>query len=143
MYTRKLIGATALVDFPELKLSRVMSKIDTGALSGALHATDIREVADKKGRKVLEFNPFGNPENRTRKSDFSQRRVRSSNGQVEIRYLIDTTVVIEGQEYPISISLTDRSQMKKAVLIGRYFLHDNSFVVDVRQRATYGSKGKK
>ena len=62
--------------------------------------------------------------------DFKEKRVRSSNGQLQYRYLIKTSVIIFGKKYKTEFTLTDRGKMKYPILIGRKLLNKN-FVVDV------------
>ncbi|HSX45018.1 MAG TPA: RimK/LysX family protein [Candidatus Saccharimonadales bacterium] len=127
----------AIVSLPELHVKNVIAKVDTGAYSGALHATDIRERVNKKGEPVLVFNALGNPEYKARTTNYRRKRVVSSNGHKEERYVIQTSLEINGKRYRTFISLTNRSGMTKGVLIGRQFLRSHNFVVDVRQGTQY------
>jgi hypothetical protein len=112
----------------------VKAKIDTGAYSGALHCTKVTEVM-KNGTKILQFSPFDHPEKVVMLEKYEVRPVKSSNGQTESRYFIRTRVTIQGQTYPIILSLADRSEMKSQMLIGRRFLKKHNFVVDVSTSA--------
>lgn len=132
----KVIGAFEKVSFPDFGLFDVVAKIDTGALSGALHATGIREVGLPTGQKAVSFLPYGRKP-RLEVADFEKKPVKSSNGSVEERYIIATTVIIRGVQYPIHISLTDRSGMMKGTLIGRRFLRDHGFLVDATDGTEY------
>lgn len=126
------VGPVVKVLFPGLKISEpVEAKIDTGAYSGALHATDIREISGKQGRKLIEFTPLGQGES-VRLEAYREKLVRSSNGQSEKRFVIDTEISFGGAVYPISISLADRRKLKYPVIIGRKFLETHSFLVDLR-----------
>ncbi len=125
----KVVGAFEKVSFPDFGLFDLVAKIDTGALSGALHATGIAEVDLPTGQKAVSFKPYGRSP-RVEVADFHKKLVKSSNGTTEERYIIATTVVIRGVQYPIHISLSDRSNMMKGVLIGRRFLREHGFLVD-------------
>ncbi|MBI4033858.1 ATP-dependent zinc protease [Candidatus Saccharibacteria bacterium] len=108
----------------------VTAKVDTGAFTGALHATRIHE--EKEGsEKVLYFSPFDHPEEVHKTTIFERGIVRSSNGATTERYFIETSVVLQKRRYTITLSLINRSEMKWSVLIGRRFLRANEFVVDV------------
>lgn len=126
----KIIGSFESVIFPDFDRYEVMAKIDTGAYSGALHCTKIREED-----KVLHFSPFDHPEVEISLVEYAVNHVKSSNGKAESRYFIDTNITISGQTYPIVLSLADRSEMKWPVLIGRKFLRQNNFLVDVTKAA--------
>jgi hypothetical protein len=132
MATSKVIGAFEPIDFPEFGITGMKAKIDTGAYTGALHCTQISETD-----KVLRFSPFDHPEIIIEEDDFVVRHVRSSNGAREKRYFITTQIMVQGKTYPVILSLADRSEMKWPVLIGRRFLRQNNFLVDVRKRTQY------
>lgn len=126
----KIIGIFEPVRFPDFpQVGMVQAKVDTGAYSGSLHCTTIKEKLIK-GEKVLEFSPFDHPEVIATAKNFSVREVRSSNGR-QLRYFINTKINIKGHDYPIRMSLADRSQMKRPMLIGRRFLKKHNFLVDV------------
>ncbi len=133
MPTSKTLASFEPVTFPEFSvIGKVMAKIDTGAYTGALHCTKIHEDASEQGN-VLKFSPFDHPEIEILTLDFAVRHVRSSNGESVSRYFINTQINIQGDTYPITLSLADRSEMKWPVLIGRRFLRKNHFLVDVNK----------
>lgn len=126
----KTLGIIEPVSFPDFKVFNINAKIDTGALTGALHCTKIHEQQDSS-KATLFFSPFDDPQIEVNTTDFSIKYVRSSNGTRESRYFINTTITVQGQTYPITLSLADRSEMKRPVLIGRRFLRKYNFLVDV------------
>lgn len=133
---RKLIGAFEKVSFPDFGVIDVIAKVDTGALSGALHATGIKEELLPTGEKAVSFLSYGK-EPRITVVGFQKKEVRSSNGIIQTRYIVPTTVVIRRVQYPINISLADRSTMMKGVLIGRSFLRRHGFLVDAAKGSKY------
>jgi len=138
---KKVIGAFEKVSFPDFGLFDVIAKIDTGATSGSLHATNIKEVKLTTGKIAVKFNPYGRKRSVTA-SSFQLKMVRSSNGESSMRYVIPTTIVIEGVQYPIEVSLADRTLMKKGVLIGRRFLRSHGFIVDPKKGTRYRGEVK-
>jgi hypothetical protein len=138
---KKIIGAFEKVSFPDFGVVNAIAKVDTGATSGSLHATHIKEIILPTGEKAVKFRPFGNTPSMT-VSAFKYKWVRSSNGEAKMRYLVPTSVVIKGVHYPIEVSLADRSLMKKGVLIGRRFLRSHGFVVDVKKGNKYRGEVK-
>ncbi len=130
----KVLAAFEEISFPEFNMRNLRAKIDTGAYSGAIHCTKVHEEIEN-GKKTLYFSPFDNPELIKKTTHYRKRMVRSSNGTTQKRYFIDTTVIIKGMEYPIHISLADRSDMRWPVLIGRRFLKNHNFLVDVRRHS--------
>jgi len=129
----KTIGPLLVVDMPLFGIEGLEAKVDTGAFSGALHATKIREVVGDDGKKRLRFSPLGSSDHTLEVEKYHRRRVKSSNGMSDRRYAIDTEVTILGQTYPITITLTNRSSMKYQMLIGRSFLQMHGFLVDVNR----------
>jgi hypothetical protein len=138
---KKVIGAFEKVSFPDFGLFDVIAKIDTGATSGSLHATHIREVELPTGKTAVRFLPYGRKPAVT-VSKFEQRQITSSNGLSSMRYVIPTTIIIEGVQYPIEISLADRTMMKKGVLLGRRFLRSHGFLVDPEKGSAYRGEVK-
>ena len=61
---------------------------------------------------------------------YKLKKVKSSNGTVQLRATVQVTISFFGKNYKTYISLTDRSDMKYPMLIGRKFLA-NRFLVDV------------
>ena len=125
----KTIGMLLQVNLPLLGVKSLTAKVDTGAFSGSLHATDIKEV-EFENKKSLQFTPHGKKSSVTLDS-FHSRTIKSSNGHRSLRYAIETEVVIMGNRYPITITLSDRASMKYPMLIGRKFLRTHGFLVDV------------
>src|SRR5438270_13295415 len=126
------LGRLLKVNLPELGLSNVIAKIDTGAYNGALHATRIREVKNGKGATFLSFLPLGLGVP-VKVDKFHKRRVKSSNGLLATRYAIDTKIKINEHVYPITLTLANRSSMRNPMLIGRNFLRTHKFLIDVNR----------
>ncbi len=126
------VGCIETVSLPKLGVEGVLAKIDTGAYSGALHCTDIHIVRRGVVRKrYLKFTPLGDPSLATETDTFLKTYIRSATGHRIKRLIIDTEIIIQGKRYPIRIGLSDRSDMKRAVLVGRRFLRENNILVDV------------
>jgi len=127
---KQIIGRKESVDFPELGITGIQAKIDTGAYSSTLHCHDIRVKEKKLCFKVLDpTHPvFSQKEHCF--SEFSKKKIKNSFGESEQRYIIKTKIKIAGRVIKSIISLTDRGTMRYPVLIGRKLLR-NKFVVDV------------
>jgi len=133
--TVKTIGTKLAVNLPLLGIEDVVAKVDTGAFSGALHATQVRETVNGDGKRHLRFSPLGSHDHTIEVDNYHRRRVKSSNGMASVRYAIDTEIEILGQLYPITLTLSNRVQMRHQMLIGRRFLRLHGFLVDVNKRA--------
>jgi hypothetical protein len=133
----RVIGRRDRIDLPGLGYHNIKAKVDTGAYGSALHCSQI-EVVKKNGRPLLSFVLL-DPEHPEFKEvlhyaeHFREKLVKSSSGEAELRYIISTDVVIFGKRIQTEFSLTDRSDMKYPILLGRKFLR-RRFVVDVRYK---------
>ncbi|MGB1031014.1 MAG: ATP-dependent zinc protease [Flavobacteriales bacterium] len=129
----KTIGRNDKADFPEIDLMNISIKIDTGAYTSSMHCHDIKEIEDD-GVKFIEFKVLDptHPEYEDRvfkTKNYKVKTLKSSFGNVEQRFIVSTIIKIFGEQFPIQMSLSDRSEMKFPVLIGRRFLKGR-FVVD-------------
>jgi len=127
---KQIIGRREIVDFPELGLTGISAKIDTGAYSNTLHCRDIRIVEKELCFKLLDPSHPIYYEKEHCFENFSQKRIKNSSGETEKRYAIKTKIRIAGRTIKSIISLTNRGNMRYPVLIGRRLLK-NKFVVDV------------
>lgn len=145
---KKIIGRRELVDFPELELFEVEAKIDTGAFTAAIHCTDIREAVLPDGTRVIRFNLLDptHPQYHHKIFEFThftKRDIKSSFGEIQERYVIQTQIQLFDKIILSDFSLSDRSDMKYPVLIGRAILR-KSFIVDVsRKNVSLKAKQKK
>jgi hypothetical protein len=128
------IGRHVRMSFPDLGFTHVDAKVDTGAFRTVLHCEQCREVNTPEG-KVLEadLNLDGSGVKRIYFPDYFLKEFKSSFGEREKRFCIRTTIRIGKKKIKSSVSLTDRSDMKFQVLIGRKTLL-RKFVVDVSQK---------
>lgn len=121
------------VHFPELHVSPIKAKLDTGARTSALHASNIR-VADREGLAVVTFNfhPSHQRPELVQSAEalvIAERWVRSSSGHEELRPVIRTLIQLGGRRWPIELTLTARHDMGFRLLLGREALRGN-YVVD-------------
>ena len=145
-----VLGWREWVSLPTLGLPAIKAKVDTGARTSALHAFLI-EPYSNQGVDMLRFliHPIQNNQDfeiecRTPVYDF--REVTDSGGHREMRYVIQSEVVIGDARWPIELTLTNRDTMRFRMLLGRRAM-ENRFVVDpqasyvsgkLRPRKLYG-----
>ncbi|MBU2018830.1 MAG: RimK/LysX family protein [Bacteroidetes bacterium] len=128
---RIVIGRKDKADLPLFKLVDIPVKIDTGAYTSSIHCDQI----DKKtidGKEILEvvFFSMNKEVAPTFQFDtFSEKRVRSSTGEMESRYIIQGNIELFGKVFKTPFSLSKRMKMKYPVLLGRKLLN-RKFVVD-------------
>lgn len=134
MKTKMLLGWKEYCALPRLRIPLIAAKIDTGAHTSCLHAFEIEPYL-YKGQKYVKFmtHPKRLNDDVTRSCNapvVDYRIVRSSNGEHEYRYIIETELLIGGSAFIIDISLTNRMELNFRMLLGRQFLREHS-VIDV------------
>lgn len=133
MSEKIIIGRKDKISFPALGIEYVLAKIDTGAYTSSIHCHHIEEI-EKDGQKALSFELF-DPEHShylNRKfvvTSYKQKRIKSSSGHSEKRFVINTTIRLFNKIYPIQLSLAERGTMKHPILIGRKLL-SKRFIID-------------
>ena len=115
-----MIGWREWVGIPELEGSPVLAKIDTGAWSNTLHASDVEIIeSDIETRVRFRLEDNGGWVERPL---HDWRRVRDTGGHDTLRPVIRTTLEIAGMDFDIQMCLQDRSRMKHRLILGRRFL---------------------
>ncbi len=122
---------------PEFNIVNLDAKIDTGAYGNALHSHRF-EIKIEDNKKVLHFRLLDptHPEYEAidyKTSMFRKKRVKSSTGHMEERYVFKTKLILFGEEFETEFSLSNRKKMKHPVLLGRKLLK-GKFLVDVSKR---------
>lgn len=127
---KRIIGRREHIDFPELGVNNIVAKIDTGAYTSALYCHEIREENGTLIFRLLHpsFSNYDPREHRF--SEYGQKKIKNSFGEIEVRYTIKTIVRIGRRRIKSVLSLTDRRDMRYPVLIGRKILK-NRFIIDV------------
>lgn len=127
------IGWEEWIALPELKLPAIKAKIDTGARTSAIHAFMVEKIVEE-GKLKVRFGIHPIPE-RPEIEIYCQahlvdeREVTSSNGQIELRYVIRTMAQFGEKRWPIELTLTDRETMAYRMLIGRSAMEGRLLVV--------------
>ena len=119
----KIIGWREWVSLPDLKIKKIKVKVDTGARTSSLHAYDIQKYS-RSGKDFVKFKIHTDQGNVTKPLSLHHkvleyRKVKSSNGQSELRPVILTDIELLGERWPIEITLTNRDEMGFKMLLGR------------------------
>ena len=121
--TPLVVGWKEWAALPKIGVKKIQAKMDTGARTSALHAPRIALFQKNDTAWVhfaLDDDAPEDIENLPHSAPLKDvRDVKSSSGHVERRYLIETVLRLAKMEWPIEITLTDRSDMKSPLLIGR------------------------
>jgi ribosomal protein S6--L-glutamate ligase len=117
------------VALPDLGLPAISAKVDTGARTSALHASEIEVFGPATAPKVrFTVYPVQGRDDLAipcSAAVLDRREVTSSNGEAEMRYVIGTSLEVAGQSWPIEVTLSDRSGMTSRMLLGRQALTDH------------------
>ncbi len=133
MNNKILIGRTSIADFPTEGIKAVPVKIDTGADSSSIWASELHMDDDATLHFVLfgKGSPYYSGKVHSTKG-YEVRLIRSSHGTTQIRYRVHITMVLEGRRLRTRVTLADRSINTYPVLIGCKTLQ-NKFIVDVSE----------
>jgi hypothetical protein len=132
-----VIGRKDTAGFPQLELEGIAVKTDSGAYTSSFHCHQIERIGSGNMERVrcLFLDPL-HPlyhEKELEFKIFKIRRVKSSNGVVEERISIKTEIVLFDNTYPIELTLTERTDMKHPVLLGRKFT-SKKFLIDTSRK---------
>lgn len=127
------IGSKILVSFPEEAIFDVPAKVDTGADSSSVWASNIEE---KDG--VLRYVLFDEKSSLytgrvIQTTKFTQSRIKNSFGTIEQRYKVTLLISINGIKVRANVTLADRKRNTYPLLIGRRTLKGR-FIVDVAKQ---------
>ncbi len=131
MHELVMIGWREWVGIPELEGEPLRAKMDTGAWSNTLHASDIEVIeADLETQVRFRLSEDGGwvylPLS-------GERRVRDTGGHQTERPVIRTTLEIAGMNHDIEVCLEDRSLMRHRFILGRKFLREHFCIHPGRQ----------
>jgi hypothetical protein len=141
----RIIGRREYIDFPDFNVHGIEAKIDTGAYRSALHCSVIEErIVNDAANLYFKLLDETHPEfNEVWHSvqEFQRKKIKSSSGDWEERYIIKTRIKMGRKTVLTTVSLTDRGSMRFPVLIGRKMLK-GKFVVNVSLIHTGGLRWK-
>lgn len=127
-----VIGKTCTIDIVGYS-ENVPAKVDTGADSSAIWSSNIE--IDQEG--MLHFTLFDKSSEfytgeRLSRKNYKVAKIRSSSGHTQIRYRTELIIRVGGRRIRALFNLSDRSNNKFPILLGRRTL-TGKFIVDVRK----------
>jgi|TARA_R110000850_G_scaffold228_7_gene1639 hypothetical protein len=133
-----VIGLREWIGLPELGIDQIMAKIDTGAKTSALHASNI-ETFERQGDTWVRFDAHigSQKKQRTQRCEallVDYKSIRSSNGQLQERHVIRTPLVLGDRCWSVYFTLTCRKAMRYRVLMGCTAMLEGELVIDPGRR---------
>ena len=143
---RPAVGWREWIALPQLGIKHIKVKVDTGARSSAVHASNV-EFFTRGGRRWVRFDvhPMQRDTRTTVHAEallLDQRAVRNSGGRSERRIVISTIMRFRDEEWPIELTLTDRDEMGFRMLLGREAIRGR-YTVDPARSYTAGKPLRK
>lgn len=133
-----VIGLREWIGLPGLGIDQILAKVDTGARTSALHASNI-ETFDRDGETWVRFDAHVGSQKKQRSQRceavlVEYRSIRSSNGQLQERHVIRTPLVLGDRCWPVYFTLTCRKAMRYRVLMGCTAILEGELVIDPGRR---------
>jgi hypothetical protein len=127
-----LIGWREWVGLPQLGISRIKAKIDTGARTSALHAFHVQpyqQYGKHKVKFLIHPRQYSSAKTIVCDTDLLDIRwVTDSGGHREKRCVIQTPLFLGEREALIEITLSCRENMRFRMLLGRTALKNNFII---------------
>ncbi|MGO2507514.1 MAG: ATP-dependent zinc protease family protein [Vibrio hibernica] len=133
MTDKIIVGWREILSLPELGIETIKAKIDTGARSSCLHTFKL-ETFERDSELWVRFwvHPLQNNNDFIKECEakvLDQRMVKDSGGHEEQRFVIQTMLKFNEEEWPIEMTLTNRENMLFRMLLGRTAMQ-NKIIVD-------------
>ena len=111
----------------------VKAKLDTGAQTSSIHATNIKPFK-KDGKKWVKFTLLlvDKKDNEHKlvleKPRSHKANIKNNNGSYDKRYVVDLHICFNGRAQSTEFTLADRTDYIYDILLGRQFLKKNAIV---------------
>lgn len=127
-----LVGSLELCHLPELEIENLHIRVDTGAATSSLHVDNIEEITEDDEQWVaFDIHPDYHDVSkvvRRKAKVLDTRTIKSSSGERQKRFVIETLLVLGTEQWPIHITLSDRSSMSYLMLLGRQAMNGHIIV---------------
>ncbi len=120
---KMLAGTLECGDLPELGITGLAMRVDTGAAISSLHVDNMEEFRDG-GRLWVSFDIHPDYHNvdkvvRVKALVRGRKKIKSSSADLEKRLVISTPLTLGGHTWTIKLTLTNRADMTYLMLLGR------------------------
>ena len=136
------LGWREWVFLPSFNDFKLKAKIDTGARTSAMHATNI-QIYRKNGSEMVRFQIYQSQSFLDIDTELiSYKKIKSSFGQTETRPTVHMKIQIGAEIWPTEITLAQRAKLTYPMLIGRSTLNKRHIIHSHRSYLT-GSRSIK
>ncbi|TQV85392.1 30S ribosomal protein S6--L-glutamate ligase [Aliikangiella coralliicola] len=122
-YSKIVVGSEEWCAFPKLGIPAIKARVDSGAKTSSLHAFNIQTFKKESEAWVsFEIHPLQQNRRivvRCEAKIIDRRRVKSSSGTSEKRFVIKTMLRSGGEHWEVEVTLTNRDSMGYRMLLGR------------------------
>ena len=130
---KPIIASLESCSLPLLGIYKMNTRVDTGAKTSSLHVDNLKTYVEHGITKIqFDIHPDSHKVSKavTCQTEITDiRKIKSSNGETEQRYVIKTPIALGDYQWDIEITLTNRADMRYLMLLGREGLGDK-FLVD-------------
>ena len=142
MDSKVTIGSEEWVSLSELNIPYIKARIDSGAKTSSLHALNI-QAYQKEGQAWVSFDVYpiqndGKCKVKCNALVTDKRLVKSSTGNREQRFVIQTFMSLGNHTWSIELTLTNRDSMGYRMLLGREAMKGR-LIVDPEESFLSGS----
>jgi ribosomal protein S6--L-glutamate ligase len=118
-----IVGSEEWCGLPQLNIPAIKARVDSGAKTSALHAVNIMPFKKDGNLWVsYEVHPLQRDGKTTVHCEslvLDRRKIKSTSGLVEMRYVVKTSIEFAETNWEIEITLTNRDSMGYRMLLGR------------------------
>ncbi|MGM0478962.1 MAG: ATP-dependent zinc protease [Bacteroidota bacterium] len=137
---KQIIGKDDIADLPAFELENVKVKTDSGAYTSTIHCSHIDETGDGLEVIFLAEDEQGFTGKKMTIPVYQRKKVRSSSGEQQERYIIQGNIVLFGETYNTEFTLSRRDLMRYPVLLGRKLLNHRFLVDTAASNTSYNMK---
>ena len=117
-----VVGSEEWCALPQLNISAIKARVDSGAKTSALHAINIIPFK-KDGDPWVRYEVFrlqndGKTSIHCESPVIGKQKVKSSSGAAEIRYVVKSIISIAESTWEIELTLTNIDSMGYSMLLG-------------------------
>ncbi len=141
-----IVGSEEWCSFPQINIPAIKARVDSGAKTSSLHAVNIFPFKKNNVSWVsFDVHPLQNDGKTIVHCEspvFDKRKVKSSSGISEVRFVIKTVLSIAEDTWEVEVTLTNRDSMGYRMLLGRQAM-SGKMLVDPESSFLLGEPSEK